>query len=63
MIYLLCPIINAGFNKQAAEGIELLQRSKISNDGCWNSFMFVDERTEAFHRENDCAYTIITVPK
>ena len=29
----------------------------------WNAFLFVDGRTENFHTEHDCAYTLITVPK
>ena len=63
IIHLLCPIINAAFHKQSSQGIELLHSQKVSNHGCWNSFLFADVRTKTFHRENDCAYTMITIPK
>ena len=59
---LLSPILNAAFDKQCGNGTKLLQPVDSSDDGCWNSFLFIDTRTESFHRENDCAYTMITVP-
>ena len=61
--HLLCPIINAAFHKQSKEGIDMIQSRYASDNGCWNSFLFVDGKTDNFHRENDCAYTFITVPK
>ena len=63
IIYLLCPIINAVFDRQCSEGLHRLHRRKLSNQGCWNSFLFIDGKTNTFHRENDIAYTMITVPK
>ena len=61
--HVLSPIINAAFDKQCEEGLELLDNIHASDNGCWNSFIFVNGRTHKFHRENDCAYTCITVPK
>ena len=59
---LICPIINAAFDRQCDNGLELLQSRDASDNGNWNSFLFVNGRTEKFHREDDCAYTYITVP-
>ena len=60
---LLSPFINAAFDKQSKEGIQLLDPRCTSNNGLWESFLFVNGRTDNFHREYDCAYTYITVPK
>ena len=60
---MLCPIINAAYNRQCSDGLNLLQSPSISHSGCWNFFLFVDGRTDEFHREDDCAYTFITIPK
>ena len=61
--HLLCPIINAAYERQNTEAIELLSSRCTSDDGLWNCFLFVDGRTKDFHVENDCAYTFISIPR
>ena len=53
--HLWCPIVNAAFYKQSKEGIDMIQSRYASDNGCWNSFLFVDGKTDNFHQENDCA--------
>ena len=61
--HLLAPIINAAFQKQSRDNLKLLTTNATSNIGCWNTFMFVNGTTADYHREDDCAYTFITIPK
>ena len=60
---MLCPIINAAYDMQYNKGIQLLKNELTSDVGCWNSFLFVEGRTDNFHTEDDCAYTFITAPQ
>ena len=60
---LLCPIVNAAYRMQSECGNDMLTPIDNEDDGFWNAFLFVDGRTENFHTEHDCAYTLITVPK
>lgn len=60
---LLSPIINTAYWKQCKDDINLLHMNAGSDIGCWNTIMFVDGRTNEYHRENDCSYTYITVPR
>ena len=60
---MLCPIINAAYDMQCKQPIDLLKNEVTSDVGCWNTFLFVEGRTDNFHCEDDCAYTFITVPQ
>ena len=42
--------------------MNLLNELNTGEEGFWNAFLFVDGRTEKFHTEKYCAYTLITVP-
>ena len=59
---LISPIIDAAYHRQKAAGISLLQKTSSSDNGCWNSFLNVNARTQDYHTETDCAYTFVTVP-
>ena len=59
---LLSPVVNATFYKQCKEGNDMIQSRYASDNGYWNSFLFINGTTDKFHRENDCTYTFITVP-
>ena len=59
---LLSPVLDSAYYKQQQLGVQLLQETKTSHNGCWNTFLHVDGRTEEYHTENDCAYTYITTP-
>ena len=61
--HLLCPIINAAYQKQSDANMQLLDKGNTYGEGLWNCFMFVDGKTENFHTEKDCSYTFITVPQ
>ena len=60
--YLLSPIIDTAEKIQTALNDVVLQKVKGSSSGCWNAFLYVNGRTDNMHSENDCAYTLITVP-
>ena len=59
--HMLCPIIKAAYDRQCHEDINLLTPEDISNDVCWNIFLFVKGRTDSFHTEDEYTFTFITV--
>ncbi len=34
-----------------------------SKDGCWQTTICINAQTSKFHNENDCTYTVITIPR
>ena len=40
-----------------------LKNAKTSNLGCWNAFLYVNERTDKLHMEHDYTFICITVPE
>ena len=60
---LISPIIDSAYKIQIAKGKDVLEDVATSSSGCWNSFLYVNGRTDEMHTEMDCAYTFITVPK
>ena len=60
---LISPILYTAINIQETKSYAGLSNVKTSDLGCWNTFLYVNGRTEQLHTEHDCAYTYITVPK
>ena len=60
--YLLSPILDTADKIQKKIGKVVLEEVPTTSCGCWNSFLYVNGRTEELHTEQDCAYTLIAVP-
>ena len=61
--HLVAPILDLAFKKQASLGSINLQKVQSSCNGLCHSAVTVNAETAEFHTENDCTYTLITVPK
>ena len=59
---LISPIIDTAYKIQIAKGKDVLEDVATSSSGCWNSFLYVNGRSDEMHTKMNCAYTFITVP-
>ena len=48
---------------QADHGDVNLQQVKTSSSGLWQSKVCINATTKKWHTENDCSYTLVSVPK
>ncbi len=60
---LLCPSLNVAYMKKQKNGNDILKAVVSSDTLMWQSQICVNASTAMFHNENDCTYTVITVPK
>ena len=60
---MLSPILYSADGIQKRGDIDRLTKVKISDQGCWNTFLYVNVRTELLHTDDNCAYAYITAPK
>ena len=60
--WLLSPILDLAYQRQQSIDRKILTPLKVSQNGCWNSHIFVNSCTSTFHVEKDCSYTCIHVP-
>ena len=61
--HLLSPIFDEAFNSQSDWGDIGIVRVKTSDSGLWQSQICIDASTSIEHTENDCTYTVISIPK
>ena len=59
---LISPVLETAFEIQKETGSINLQSFPSSKNGCWQTSICVDAQTSHFHTENDCTYTLISVP-
>ena len=59
---LLCPSLNVAYMKKQKKGDDILKAVVSSDSLMWQSQICVNASTAIFHNENDCTYTVITVP-
>ena len=60
---IISPVLDTCFELQSAIKDINIKEGYASNDGCWQSSLCVDAVTGEFHNEQDCTYTLISVPK
>lgn len=60
---IISPVIDTCFHLQASIKDINIKEVYASNDGCWQSSLCVDAITNDFHNEQDCTYTLISVPR
>ena len=59
---IISPIVSTAFELQSFKKNINIKEGYASNSGCWQSSICVDATTGEFHSENDCTYTLITIP-
>ena len=59
----IAPIINKAAAIQRKKGNINLLHVPGCEEGCWKTSVCVNAETKLFHTEDDCGYTVITVPK
>ena len=60
---LLSPVVNEAFNSQNQWGNINLKPVATSKSGLWQSQICIDASTSTAHTENDCTYTVISIPE
>jgi hypothetical protein len=61
--YLISPILETAFEIQQNTSDINLKSNTSSKNGCWQTTICINAQTSKFHNENDCNYTIITIPR
>ena len=59
----IAPVFQIAHELQTTKGDINIRKDKYSQYGIWKSAFCVNARTSKLHTEDDCSYTIITVPK
>ena len=59
---IISPIIDTAFELQTSKKDINIKKVYTSASGCWQSSICVNATTGQFHTENDCTYTLISVP-
>ena len=59
----IAPVFNFAEEMQHTVGDINIMKDEYSKYGIWKTVYCVNAETHALHTENDCSYTVITVPK
>ena len=59
---LLSPVVDVAFNMQATHGDLNIQKVQTASSGLWQSKVCINATTKKWHTENDCSYTLVSVP-
>ena len=59
----ISPTLETAFEIQKKIGDINMNEISISECGMWQSAICINAQTTELHTENDCTYTVITVPK
>ena len=59
----LAPVLKVANDLQSTIGSIKLKETEYSNFSIWKSVFCVNTETTQLHTEDDCSYTVITVPK
>ena len=59
----IAPTLNVAFNTQQVVGDFNMKKVSITECGMWQSSICINAETTKLHTENDCTYTVITVPE
>ena len=58
----IAPMLNVIHNLQS-DVLDLnMKRTSLSDHGMWQNYFFVNCQTTDLHTENNCTYTVVTVP-
>ena len=60
---LIAPVLTVAYYQQASKGDINFKTVPSFKCGLWHSAVCINAQTTQFHTENDCTYTLITVPK
>ena len=59
----IAPTLNVAYQSQKVLGEFNMRKVSISECGMWQSSICINGQTTTVHTENDCSYTVITVPE
>lgn len=59
---IISPIIRTAYELQSTIGNINIKEGSASKSGCWQTSICVDATTGDFHTEQDCTYTLISIP-
>ena len=59
---IISPIIDTAFELQTSKKDINIKKVYTADSGCWQSSICVNATTGQFHTENDCTYTLISIP-
>ena len=59
----IAPVVDVANNIQGVQGDINLLQVPGSKNGCWHTTICINAQTKVFHTEEDCGYTVISVPK
>ena len=60
---IISPIVATAYELQASKKNINIKEGYASKSGCWQTSICVNATTGKFHCENNCTYTLISVPK
>ena len=60
---IIAPVIDTSFEIQSSVKNINIKEGYASKDGCWQTSLCVNATTDEFHNEDDCTYTLITIPR
>ena len=60
---LISQVVDVAYNMQATCGSVNLQRVETTSSGLWQSKVCINVSTDKWHTENDCSYTLVSMPK
>ena len=58
----IAPVLKVADDLQAIVGDIHIKRGTYHDYGIWKSVVSINSQTEELHTEDDCSYTVITVP-
>ena len=59
---ILAPVLDTSFHIQTDYKDLNFKETLASNSGCWQSSICVNAQTKKLHTEDDCTYTLISIP-
>ena len=59
----IAPVLKVACDLQDVHGDINIKRNSYFEYGIWKSVVSVNSQTKQLHTENDCSYSVITVPK
>ena len=59
----ICPILSTAYELQDVLGDFNMKSVQVSEAGMWQTCICENAETTQLHTENDCTYTVITVPE
>ena len=60
---IIAPVLDVSYDLQSLGKDLNIKEGYASKDGCWQTSLCADAITGEYHNEQDCTYTLITIPQ